>query len=348
MTHQCSYCDKPFTALRRDKQYCSPTCKQMAFLKRQDGTTGFALPKRQVPKRSNGQKVKPSSSILPTTNTLPIDIEKLREELYAFAETAIENKLKRLIQAQNVKEATLKMVKHDLPTELQTVNKENETSTEQTVKPSSTLLDDSDKKETSKSKVVSQPPTILIEETEASYTHIRCKWIDDLHERINERGVDSWFYKNAREGGKSEWVSVHYLCLLECVLTISDMKVVAWNNLAELGNAFIFLTNTAYYKELPYDYPYTTDIVSLKDKLKSFCLETQEEEWVQFRLKFDDKIDLMLQRYELSDAFAKISFNQLQADFTIEHEKQAVLLKEERKANQPKRKELGRKGNIAK
>ena len=136
-----------------------------------------------------------------------------------------------------------------------------------------------------------------------------------MYERINERGLDSWFYKNAREGGKSEWVSVHYLCLLGCILTIADMKAARWNDVAELYNAFLFLSSTEYYKELPNDYPFTKDIISLRDKLKSFCLETQQQEWVPFRLKFDDKIDLMLQRYELSDSFAKISFNQLQADF---------------------------------
>ena len=345
MTHHCFYCHKPFKALRKDKQYCSPTCKQMAFFKRQEGTMGFILPKRQVPERSNGQNVKLSNSILPTTNTLPIDIEKLREELYAFAETAIENKLKELVQ--NVKEVTHQNVKPDvILTENQTANKESETSIEQMVKPPSKILDGSNKKEISKSKTVSPILTILTKE--AVYVPVRCKWIDSLYDQINERGLDSWFYKNACEGGKSEWVSVHYLCLLGCILTIADMKAAQWNDVAELYNAFRFLSSTAYYKELPNDYPYTTDIFSLRDKLKSFCLETQQQEWVQLRLKFDDKIDLMLQRYELADSFAKISFNQLQADFTIEHEKQAALLKEERKANQPKRKGLGGKGNIAK
>ncbi|MHB8258700.1 MAG: hypothetical protein ACYDCN_00360 [Bacteroidia bacterium] len=315
MTHHCSYCDKPFAALRKDKQYCSHTCKQMAFFKRQDGTMGFTLPKRQVNETSNGQNVKQSSS------PLPIDIEKLREELYAFAEASIENKLKELIQVQNVKEANLQNVKpNSVITELQTVNKESETPIEQTVKASSILLDRSDKKETQISKATSPTLTILTEE--AVYVPIRCKWIDSLHEQINERGVDYWLHNNARKGGKSKWVSVHYLCLLECILTISDMKAVEWNNLAELCNAFIFLSNTSYYKELPNDYPYLKDIISLRDKLKSFCLETQDEEWVQFRLKFDDKIDLMLQRYELADSFSKISFNQLQLDFKNENDTQ--------------------------
>jgi len=325
MTHHCSYCDKPFTALRKDKQYCSHTCKQMAFFKRQDGTMGFTLPKRQVNETSNGQNVKQASS------TLPIDIEKLREELYAFAEAAIEKKLKKLIQAQNVKEVNPQNVKPDLIlTEPQTVNKESETSIEQTVKVSSNLsskiLDVSDKKETSKGKTANHPPTILTDEAEALYVPIRCKWIDNLHEQINERGVDYWLHENAREEGKSEWVSVHYLCLLECVLTISDMKAVEWNELAGLCNAFIFLSNTSYYKELPHDYPYTNDIISLRDKLKAFCLETQDEDWVQFRLKFDDKIDLMLQRYELAESFIKISFNQLQANFKMEDDKQISKL----------------------
>ncbi len=337
MIQHCSYCDKPFTALRKDKQYCSHSCKQMAFFKRQDSSMGFTLAKRQIPKTSNGQNVKPSS------NTLPIDIEKLREELYAFAETAIENKLKELIQIQNVNrtnQANQQNVKSDsIATETKTVNKEHETSIEKTVKPSSNpsskILDGSDRKETSISKTIS--PTILLDEKEeVVYVPIRCKWIDRFYEQIEERGNDTWLKLLPPDKEKKiEWISIHYRCLLECILTISDIKAVEWNDLAEVCNAFIFLTEISYFKELPNDYPYISEIAILRDKLKHFCLETQEQEWVQFRLKFDTKIDLMLQRYELAASFSKISFNQSQLDFKEEHDKQITKLKEERKAQQP-------------
>ena len=51
-------------------------------------------------------------------------------------------------------------------------------------------------------------------------------------------------------------------------------------------------------------------------------METQNEEWVQLRLKFSTKKDLLLQRYELANVFSKINFNQLQLNFHNEHAKQ--------------------------
>ena len=250
MIHHCAYCNTPFTALRKDKQYCSHSCKQLAFLKRQNGSVGFAFPKyqnvndtkRQINGTSNGQNLKPSN-----TNTDGLDIE------------------------------------------------------------------------TSKAETVNQ--TILVEEV--IYTPIKCKWINKLYERFDERGNDGKFISPTTvfkdEVHQVQWVSLYYRCLLECVIIISEMKIVEWADLAELTNAFTFLIGTTYFKELPENYPYTKEIISLRDKLKHFCLETQVEELVQFCLKFETKKELLLQRFELSSAFPTISFNQLQADFRAEN-----------------------------
>jgi hypothetical protein len=50
---------------------------------------------------------------------------------------------------------------------------------------------------------------------------------------------------------------------------------------------------------------------------------------VQFRLKFDTKKEWLLQRFELSLVFPKISFIQLQSDFKKENDNQINKLKEE-------------------
>jgi len=155
---------------------------------------------------------------------------------------------------------------------------------------------------------------------EKIYIPIYCKWINELNERFDERGNDEWFRRHITS--QIKWVSLHYRCLLDTVLTVSNIKLIEWADLAEITNAFTFLITTTYFKELLADYPFTKEIVSLREKLNSFCLDTQEDEHVQFRLKFDTKKELLLQRYELASVFSKICFNQLQLNFKNEYAKQ--------------------------
>ncbi len=346
MIHHCPYCSTSFTANRKDKTYCSNSCKQMAFIKRQEGSVGVVYPnhqnvnkpKRQVSETPNGQIIKPS------IDSLPIDIEKLREELYAFAEVAIQNKLDELIQSinlfnqQNVNYShnetinpELNFFKKDIVTaiELQDSDDENnecdnityeneriETSIKkQIVKASRSNVDGLDRRVI---KTESLMPKSLSNEEE-TYEPIKCKWIKKLYERFNDRGNDEKFntlaYTFKDKTTQVEWVSIHYRCLLECVITISEMKAVEWADLAELTNAFTFLISSTQFEELPENYPYLKDVVSLRDQLKGFCLATQDEEWMQFKLKFETKKNLFLQRFELSLSFPKINFNQLLREF---------------------------------
>ena len=219
MTHDCGYCNKPFTVFRKDKRYCSNSCKQMAFLKRQN--------------------VKPSIDVL------GMDIIKKESNKY-------------------------------------------------------------------------EP--LIYGDDERGYIPVKCKWVNDLFNQFDNRGHDEWLRRHITS--QVEWISIHYQCLLDCVLTISSMKVIEWVDLAELTNAFTFLITSHHFKTLPEDYPFIKSIVVLRDKLKMFCLETQNEEWVQLRLKFSTKKDLLLQRFELACVFSKISFNQLQLDFNNESDKQ--------------------------
>jgi hypothetical protein len=240
MIHGCAYCNKPFTVFRKDKRYCSNSCKQMAFLKRQN--------------------VKPSIDV---SEKPPVKKEPNKYE------------------------------------------------------------------------------SLIYEKEEQDYITITCKWIKELHKRFDERGNDTWLKLLSQEKEQRvEWIGIHYRCLLDCVLMLSNLKVAEWADLAEVTNAFTFLISTAYFKELPIDYPYTKDINLVRDKLKTFCLETQEEEYMQFQLKPDTKKELLLQRYELASVYSKISFNQLQLDFKDEFDKQVAVLKQEQNKTEPEKEKL--------
>ena len=270
MTHYCDYCNEPFIVFRKDKKYCTHSCKQMAFLKRQECSLNFVRSKnqnvnntiRQIDETSNGQNVKSD-----------------------------------LILLDNAQE-----------TEVETSIKE----------------------QTTKTSTNSNQPVLFERLNEQIYSPIYCKWINELNERFDERGNNEWFRRHITS--QIQWVSLHYRCLLDTVLIVSDMKNIEWVDLAEITNAFTFFITTNCFKDLPADYPFTKEIILLREKLNNFCLETQEEEYVQFRLKFKTKKEFLLQRYELASVFSKINYNQLQLDFKTENDKRIAKLKEEQEA----------------
>jgi hypothetical protein len=210
-----------------------------------------------------------------------------------------------------------------------TIGQTDETSTTQNVNSDLILLGNVQEPEVETS-IEEQTIKTSTRPNEQVYLPIYCKWINEFNERFDERGNDEWLRRHITS--QIQWVSLHYRCLLDTVLTVSDMKNIEWTDLAEITNAFTFLISTNYFKELPADYPFTKEIISLREKLNNFCLETQEEEYVQFRLKFDTKKELLLQRYELASVFSKINYNQLQLNFKAENDKLINKLKEEREA----------------
>lgn len=271
MQHHCPHCHSNFTAMRKDKIYCSHSCKQMAFVKRQelDGVD-FSLSKKQ------------------TVNVIKRQVEP--------SITNNEN-------INSFNEAPLNTIDFE----------DNEPITNQNINPTSIKID--------------------VLKNEKIYTPINCKWIAELYIRYEERqNYDKFNMPHIYFKGKLlevEWVSLHYRCLIDCVLALANIKTIEWNDIAELTNAFTFLTTCEYFKVLPSGYPFTKDIIGLRDKLKSFCVETQEEEFVQFRLKFETKKELLLQKFEMP--FRKITFNELQRNFKTEFDKQQKRIETENK-----------------
>lgn len=225
MQHQCPHCHSRFTAMRKDKIYCSLSCKQMAFVKRQEiNGVDFLLPKSQNVNILNRQ-VEPSIN---DTESVNLSNEKTLNTI-GFEDDDH-------IIYQNINISAL---------------------------------------------------NIDVSESKNSYMPIKCKWIGELYKRYEKRqyydrfNMPHIYFKDKIL--EVDWVSIHYRCLIECVLTLANIKTIEWNDIAELTNAFTFLMTCEYFKALPFNYPYIKDMIALRDKLKSFCLETQEEEFVQLQ-----------------------------------------------------------------
>jgi hypothetical protein len=78
-------------------------------------------------------------------------------------------------------------------------------------------------------------------------------------------------------------VSLRYKCLMERLLVVSEMKCVHIDTIKEICNAFTMLIRSKYFKHLSEDYPYTTEILELKEALKIPCQNSGEDEWIRFR-----------------------------------------------------------------
>ncbi len=282
MLHYCSHCRTEFVAKRKDKIYCSNSCKQMAFIRRQNAPEkstaldfqNVNIIKRQLIESSIGQGINYQYADNFKTSTNFHDDNP--SKIFGFV---------------GFEDDSIKEFKSKTSIDKQTVNE------------LSNAIDGLNAQTVNKSRLIS----------ETEYIPIRCRWIDDLYERFKiER---NWFYDNVYQ---VEWVSVRYRSLLEYVLLLSRINVIDWTDLAELTNAFTFLISTQQFNDLPINYPYKKDIVLLRDKLKAYCSETQGDDWIQFRLKHDTKKELLFQRFELAQNFPKLSFKQLQQDFKNE------------------------------
>jgi len=61
MQQHCDYCEKEFSAERKDKRYCSPSCKQMAYINRQRNNNDVIVKTRPDTIVSNSGLFKTSS-----------------------------------------------------------------------------------------------------------------------------------------------------------------------------------------------------------------------------------------------------------------------------------------------
>lgn len=118
----------------------------------------------------------------------------------------------------------------------------------------------------------------------------------------------SKFFDSKDEAGL--WVSERYRCLLEVLLTLSEMKRIELDDLKEVCNAFTDVIHSKYYKFLHPSYPYIDEIRNLREQIRSICIKTKGEH-LRYRLVRDQKQNLIIARFELSQFIPKAKFSEL-------------------------------------
>jgi len=274
MEYLCSYCNKPFLPKRTDSLYCSHSCRQFAYVLR----------------KINKEPLKDVSlvKVIPSDEKTPEISQKLVEQnLGKIQHPSKSEELKENINViNNLSVRTEKELAVNAETELAVKTDEQKITLPVTIK----------------NKLVA---------VRSDYTDHQSRYVLQLERLQVERDVWyglSKFFDEADESGL--WVSEKYRCLIDVLLTFTEMKRIELDDLKEVCNAFTDVINSDYYQCLHQSYPYTIEIKKLRDQIKTTCINSLKEQF-KYRISRELKQNLIVTRFELSQFVGKIKFSEL-------------------------------------
>lgn len=247
MEQFCEYCNEPFIPKRSDALYCSPGCRQLAY-------------------------------VLRKAQSNPV----FKELNYPSTRIAFENEL-----MDEEQEASTQII--------QTENNPSKREEQDLISVNKIIVNTDNKESNEQS----------IEDT-VVYSSV---FIRELQTLIDKRDNIDYFMEDTDM--VCEWVNLRYRCLVESLLTVSEMRTVELDDLKEICNAFTSMIQSSDYESLPDYYPYAKDITTLWQSLKKICLEAVEDQTLNFKLKRSTRLCLLATRWELAHFVRKESFDQL-------------------------------------
>ncbi len=259
---------------RTDSLYCSHSCRQFAYVLR----------------KSNKEPLKDVSlvKVIPSDEKTPEMRQKLVEQnLGKIQHLSKSEELKENInEINNLSVRTEKELAVNAETELAVKTDEQKITLPVTIKNKSVAV-------------------------KSDYTDHQSRYVMQLERLQIERDVWyglSKFFDEADEAGL--WVSEKYRCLIDVLLTFTEMKRIELDDLKEVCNAFTDVINSDYYQCLHQSYPYTTEIKKLRDQIKTTCINPLKEQF-KYRISREQKQNLIVTRFELSQFVGKIKFSEL-------------------------------------
>lgn len=286
MEQICEYCKQPFTPKRADALYCSHSCRQLSYVLRKaskgNGIDGLKeLTYKPDPSRGIQDNKEPSIKTS-SGNDYPSTLsERLDEQLNELTDKIKEPSIKHLKENNYL---SINIASSD-NIETETVNMDKK----QSVNPS------------------------IDKQAKDEYTEYASAFINELAQLTMEREYEtilSMMVYNNRESS-AFWVSVRYKCLLECLLTFSEMQSIDLDDLKEVCNSLTMLTKSRSFAYLTSKYPYTEEIIQLKDSIRRICIDNKDNEQINFRFKRETKLKMIGSRWELSQSIPKVSFSEL-------------------------------------
>lgn len=315
MERICEYCKGSFVPKRVDMLYCTHSCRQLAYVLRKAKANavmgGLKMGKEEPETSISGQNNQETS----ISRKLVKDNISISRELIT-GNPSIENEA-------NQKDSSTenKIVTYKEPDPSIIRQSENGHPSIKDAKASSELTDKDQKPSTTKEITFNKELVNDInavntlvrrhakEEKYIEYSSLLLNGIVELTEERSHLGTLYSFLHNRKESF-AYWISLRYRCLLECLLTLSEMQSVELEDLKEICNALTDVIQSRPFQCMIQEYPYIKEIPWLRDIIKNLCLNA-EEEILTFRLKKETKLKLIAARWELSNYVPKVGFDKL-------------------------------------
>ncbi len=224
----------------------------------------------------------------------------------------MERKLQNFSEPSSIQDLTFHNSTENFKTSIDVLKEESENKSVETIQ---NPLSESNKLSIDVLRKESEPSIDVLKTTKQNegYQEASSNLINDIADLMNNRDyihpLNTIYYSN--KDLPSYWVGMRLKCLAECLLLFSEMKTTDVDDLKEICNSFTMIINSEYYKRLPVKFPYKQKLVLWRDKLKQVCMDSDETESVAFRLSRENKMDLIITRFELSHFIPKQKFSEL-------------------------------------
>ncbi len=276
----CLNCKTYFTSKRMDKKYCSDTCRQMAYFKR----NGLTLVSPQTLQNVNAphkgdvkydpdnpqQEPVKDTSFLETPN-----LELLITHLSDTWEQLLNQRIEGLREEFNVKYANpVAKVQQDTGS----ISEASEPAAYKTVKPN------------------------FVKYIDKTY-----EMGEDIYKL--EKPLSYWGVETVKA---IHWVNLRLRCLLESLIKLSAYSSIDQHTLVCIHDAFIRLHGSKSYQCLPNSYPFKNMVAGLTKKVsETYTQNKQADKKIRIRFPLADKVNMVYTRHILRRTTPDLKFSQL-------------------------------------
>lgn len=151
---------------------------------------------------------------------------------------------------------------------------------------------------------------------EVPYEWVRSRIIDSIADHVDNSDALFMFQHPGQYWGayvlpSIKWVSLRLRCLVESLIKLSNFSVVEYDNIIALKEAFTALISSNYFTLLPANYPFSSLIKEVEQKLALICKQQEHCESIRFRLTVNRKVELIAVRFMLADFVPPVKFSEI-------------------------------------
>lgn len=159
--------------------------------------------------------------------------------------------------------------------------------------------------------------SFMVKEDEPPFDWVHSKLVDAIADRLDTNCETLFMFQHHGEHWgvyilpTVKWISLRLRCLIENLLRLSNFPEVSYDTILTIKEAFTAMINSHNFKMLTANYPFTTLIKDLHEKLTLIVKEHNHYESIRFRLTVSRKVELIATRFMLADFVPHAKFSEL-------------------------------------